>query len=117
MRWITRPPSIGLPATSCDNLRTPTPWPNVGDYEGRKGLSPPAFYPSTVGHEMHSPALIYLGTSTTYIATTQVPLGARPYGSIGKGLGCTRKHDEPPPQHKSKSIHEHNMNNEALSQM
>jgi hypothetical protein len=80
-------------------------------------LSPPAAYPSTVGHEMHSPTPIYLGTSPTYIVTTQIRLGPRPYGSTGKGLGCTRKHDEPPPQHKSISIHEHGMNDKALSQV
>ena len=28
-----------------------TPKPNVEDYEGRRGLSPPAAYPSTVGHK------------------------------------------------------------------
>jgi hypothetical protein len=117
VRWIRRPPSIALPATSYDNLRTPTPWLNVGDYEGRIGLSPPVAYPSTVGHEMHSPAPIYLGTSPTYIGTTQIPPGPRPYGSTGKGLGRTRKDDEPPPQHKSKSIHEHSMNDKALSQV
>jgi hypothetical protein len=44
-----------------------------GDYEGRIGLSPPAAYPSTVGHEMHSPASIYAGTSPAYIGTTQTP--------------------------------------------
>ena len=87
------------------------------DYKGRTGLSPPTAYPSTVGHEMHSPTPIYPGTSPTYIETTQIPLGPRPYRSTGKGLGHTRKHDEQPPQHNSKSIHEHNMNNEALSQV
>jgi hypothetical protein len=117
VRWIRRPSSTDLSATSCDNLRTPTPWPNVGDYEGWTGLSPPATYPSTVGHEMHSPASIYLGTSPAYIGTTQIPLGPRPYGSTGKGPGRTRKHDEPPSQRKSKSIHEHNMNDEASSQV
>jgi hypothetical protein len=45
------------------------------------------------------------------------PPGPWPYGSTGKGLGCTRKHDEPPPQHKSKSIHEHNINDKASSQV
>jgi hypothetical protein len=40
-----------------------------------------------------------MGTSPTYIVTTQIPLGPRPYRSTGKGLERTRKHDEPPPQH------------------
>jgi hypothetical protein len=117
VRWIRRPPSTGLPATSCDNLRTSTLWPNVGDYEGRTGLSPPAAYPSTVGHEMHSSAPTYPGTSPTYIGTTQIPSSLRPYGLIGKGLRRTRKYDEPPPQHKSKSVHVHGMNDKALSQV
>jgi hypothetical protein len=115
VRWIRRPPSTGLLATSCDNLRTPAPLLNVGDYEGWTWLSPPTAYPSTVGHEMYSPTPIYLGTSPAYIGTTETPWGPRPYGSTGKGFGHTRKHDEPPPQHKSKSIHEHTMNNKASS--
>jgi hypothetical protein len=117
VRWIGRPPSTGLLATSCDNLRTPTPWPNVGKFKGWTGLSPTATYPSTVGHEMHSPATIYPGTSPAYIMTTQVPLGPRPYGSIGKRLGHTRKHDEPPPQHINSSTHEHDMRVKLLSQL
>jgi hypothetical protein len=28
-----------------------TPYPNVGDYEGQMGLSPPAVYPSTMEYE------------------------------------------------------------------
>jgi hypothetical protein len=87
MRWIRRPPSTGMPATSCDNLRTPTPWPNVRDYEGRIGLSPPAAYPSIVGHEMHSPAPIYLGTSLTYIGTAQIPRVPDPTDRQVKDLG------------------------------
>jgi hypothetical protein len=47
------------------------------------------------GMQSHTP--IYLGTSPVYIVTTQVPRGPRPYGSICKELGCTRRHDEPPP--------------------
>jgi hypothetical protein len=116
VRWIRRPPSIGLPATSCDNLRTPT-WPNVGDCKGRAGLSLLAAYPSIVGHEMYSPVPIYPGTMPAYRETTQIPPGPRPYGSTGKRLGRTRKHDEPPPQHKSKPNHEHGMNDEAWSQV
>jgi hypothetical protein len=45
------------------------------------------------------------------------PLGPWPYGSTGKGFGRTWKHDEPPSQHKSKSIHGHNMNDKASSQV
>jgi hypothetical protein len=29
------------------------PNPNVGDYKGRIGLSPPAAYPSTMGNEVN----------------------------------------------------------------
>jgi hypothetical protein len=108
--------STGLPATSCDNLRTPTPWPNVRDYEGWTGLShlPPTPQPCDMKC-IHPP--LYPATSPAYIETTQVLSSPRPYGSIGKGLGRTRKHDEPPPQHKSKSIHEHGMIDKALSQV
>jgi hypothetical protein len=31
--------------------------PKRGDYKGRKGLSPPAAYPSTVGHEANKDSL------------------------------------------------------------
>ena len=31
--------------------------PNVGDYEGWIGLSPPATYPSTMGHEANEGSL------------------------------------------------------------
>jgi hypothetical protein len=34
-----------------------TPNPNVGDYKGRIGLSPPAAYPSTMGHEANEGSL------------------------------------------------------------
>ena len=34
-----------------------TPYPNVGDYEGRTGLSPPAAYPSTGGYEANKGSL------------------------------------------------------------
>jgi hypothetical protein len=115
--WIRRPPSTGLPATSCDNLRSPTPWTNVGEFKGRTWLSPPVTYPLTVGHEMHSPATIYPGTSSAYIMTTQFPLGPQPYGSTGKRLGRTQKHDEPPPQHTNSSTHEHDMRVKLLSQL
>jgi hypothetical protein len=117
VRWIGRPPSTGLPATSCDNLRTPTPWPNMGEFKGQTGLSPPSAYPSTVGHEMHPPATIYPGTSPAYVMTTQIPPGLRPYGSTGKRLGRTQRHDEPPPPHTNSSTHEHDMNMKAPSQL
>ena len=34
-----------------------TPYPSVGDYKGRIGLSPPAAYPSTVGYEANKGSL------------------------------------------------------------
>ena len=34
-----------------------TLYPDVGDYKGRTGLSPPAAYPSTVGHEVNKGSL------------------------------------------------------------
>ena len=34
-----------------------TLYPDVGDYKGRTGLSPPAAYPSTVGHEANKGSL------------------------------------------------------------
>jgi hypothetical protein len=33
------------------------PYPNVGGYEGRIGLSPPAIYPSTGGYEANEGSL------------------------------------------------------------
>jgi hypothetical protein len=58
----------------------------MGDYEGRTELSPPAAYPSTVGHEMHSPTPIYPGTSAAFIGTTQTPRVPDPTDRQGKGL-------------------------------
>ena len=34
-----------------------TPYPNMGDYKGRTGLSPPAAYPSTVEYEANEGSL------------------------------------------------------------
>ena len=48
VRWMGRSPSTGLPASARD-FKTPTQYPNVGDYKGRTGLSPPTAYPSTGG--------------------------------------------------------------------
>ena len=59
---------------------------------------------------MHSPNSIYPSTMLAYRETTRVPPGPRLYGSTGKGLGHTRRHDEPPPQLISISYHMHDMN-------
>jgi hypothetical protein len=45
-----------------------------------------------------------------YVENTQVPPGPRPYGSTGKELGHTRRHDEPPPQLSSNFTHIDYMN-------
>jgi hypothetical protein len=45
-----------------------------------------------------------------YVETTQVSPGPQPYGSTDKGLGHTRRHDEPPPQLSSNSTHINYMN-------
>ena len=45
MKQVGRPPSTGLPATSCNNLDSYT-LVEHGDYKGWIGLSPPAAYPS-----------------------------------------------------------------------
>jgi hypothetical protein len=83
---------------------------NVGDYKGQIRLSPPAAYPSTVEKEMYSPVSPYPSILLAYTETTQVPLGPQPYGSTGKELGHTRRHDEPPPQLSSNSTHTSYMN-------
>ena len=45
--------SLQAPHLVCQVIPTysTTPYPNVGDYKGRTGLSPPAAYPSTGGYE------------------------------------------------------------------
>ena len=48
VRWTGKSPSTGLPASVRD-FKTPTQYPNVGDYKGWRGLSPPTAYPSTGG--------------------------------------------------------------------
>jgi hypothetical protein len=75
----------------------------MGDYKGWTGLSPLAAYSSTGEYKMYSPVFPYPSTMLAYTETTQIPLGPRPYRSIGKELGHTRRHDEPPPQLSSNS--------------
>jgi hypothetical protein len=77
----------------------------VGDYKRQTRLSPPAAYPSTMEREMYSPVPPHPSTMLVHIETNQVPLGPRPYGSTGKGLGYTQRHDEPSPQLSSNSTH------------
>ena len=36
---------------SARDFKTPTQYPDVGDYKGWTGLSPPAAYPSTMEYE------------------------------------------------------------------
>ena len=49
LRWTGRSLSTGLPASMRD-FKTPTQYPDVEDYKGRTGLSPPTTYPSTMGY-------------------------------------------------------------------
>ena len=77
----------------------------MGDYKGRTGLSPHAAYPSTMEREMYSPISPYPSTMLAYIETTQIPPGPWPYGSTGKELRHTRRHNELPSQLSSNSTH------------
>ena len=49
VRWTGRSSSTGLLA-SVRYFKTPTQYPDMGDYKGRTRLSPPASYPSTMGY-------------------------------------------------------------------
>ena len=55
---------------SARDFKTPTQYPNMGDYKGRTGLSPPAAYPSTMEREMYSLVSPYLTTMLAYTETT-----------------------------------------------
>jgi len=66
--------------------------------------------PLNRGIGMHPPGPLYPSTMLTYNGPTQVPPGPRPYGSTGKRLGHTRRHDETPYLDNSILIHLHSMN-------
>jgi hypothetical protein len=88
--------STGLPATSCGiftNSYTPV---ERGGIQGTDKAVTTCRLPLDRGKGMQSPATIYLGTSLAYRVTTHIPCCPRPYGSTGKGLGPTQRHDEPP---------------------
>ena len=44
---------VGKVIPACSSM----PYPDVGDYKGRTGLSPPATYPSTVEYEANEGSL------------------------------------------------------------
>jgi hypothetical protein len=50
VRWTGWPPSTGLPTSARGIYELLYEYPNVGDYKGRTGPSPPTSYPSTVEH-------------------------------------------------------------------
>jgi hypothetical protein len=107
---IGRPPSTGLPATSCGiftNSYTPV---ECGGILGTDRAITTYRHPLDHGKGMQSPTTIYLGTSPTYIVTTQIPCSPQPYGSTSKGLGHTRRHDEPPSVPISKPQQTYGMN-------
>jgi hypothetical protein len=62
LRWTQRSLSTGLPASTRD-FKTPTQYPNMGDYEGRTGLSPPATYPSNPGALSYSKVPVHPSTT------------------------------------------------------
>jgi len=97
VKQVRRPLSTGLPATSFDNLDSYTLVEHGGLYHHLPPTSQP--WKGT----MHSPISPYPSTTLAYIETTQIPLSPWPYGSIGKELGHTWRHDEPPSQLSSNS--------------
>jgi hypothetical protein len=108
LRWIGRSLSTSLPASARD-FQTPTEYPNVGDYKGRTGLSPPAAYPSTVGYH-HIHRFSYTRAPRSCTKKLPIPSGPRPYGSIGKGYRQIQRNNELPPQPNPTSIHSNYMN-------
>jgi hypothetical protein len=75
MRWVRKPLSTGLPATSCDNLNSYTVPERGGitkDGQGYHHLSPT---PQPWSMTMHSPIPMYPSSAFMYKETTQVPPG------------------------------------------
>jgi hypothetical protein len=68
------------------DFKTPTQYPNVGDYKGQTGLSPHAAYPST-GALSYPKVPVYPSTTPVYKETTHIPPRLRPYGSTSKNMG------------------------------
>jgi hypothetical protein len=95
--------------SSAIDFKTPTQYPNVGDYKGQIGLSPPTAYPSTMGY-----CHIYRFPCTwhhTYVPRNYLyPLGPWPYGSIGKEYRQTQRKNKSPPQPNPTSTHTNHMN-------
>jgi hypothetical protein len=85
LRWTGRFPSTGLPASTRD-FKTPIQYPNVGDYKGQTGLSPPAAYPSTMGHH-HIQRFPCIRAPRPCTRKLPISPGPRPYGLTGKGYG------------------------------
>jgi hypothetical protein len=95
LRWTGRSSSTGLLASTRD-FKTPTQYPNVGDYKGRTGLSPPTAYPSTVGY-CHIRR--FLCTRAPRPCTKKLPIPPRvpnptdwQVKDIGKPEGTTNRH-------------------------
>jgi hypothetical protein len=93
--WTERSLSTILPANTRD-FKTPTQYPDVGDYKGRTRLSPSAAYPSTVGYR-HIRRFPYTRAPRSCTKKLPIPPGPQPYESIGKGYRQTRRNNEPPP--------------------
>jgi hypothetical protein len=67
----------------------------MGDYEGWTGLSPPAAYPSTVGHEANKVASSLDTTSTLLTTTLALYRVIRLYREPSTRVSAMRADDEP----------------------
>ena len=104
-----RPPSTGLPATSCDNLDSYT-LQIRGGLQGTNRAVTTCRLPLNRGAPSYPKVFVHLGTMPVYKETTHIPLGLRPYGSTSIGHEQTQRNDEPPPQLSSTSTHTSHMN-------
>jgi hypothetical protein len=103
-----RSPSTGLPASMRD-FKTPTQYPDVGNYKGWTGLSPSATYPLTVGYH-HTKGSCAPEHYARVYGNYLYPPGLQPYrltrNNICKPEGTTNRHPNP----SSTSTHTNHMN-------
>jgi len=86
MRWVGRPPSTGLLATSCDNLDSYT-LPEHGGLRRKDRAVTTCHLPLNRGVPSYPKVPVHPDNMLVYKETTHIPPGLRPYGSTSKDMG------------------------------
>jgi hypothetical protein len=86
----------GLPQHQAMSACSSTPYPNVGDYEGWTGLSPPTAYPSTMEYKINEGIASSLDTTSTLLTTTLASIRViRLYSEPSTRVSTMGTDDEP----------------------